>query len=147
MTPHLTATATILTHASREKAWDALINPDSIKQYMFGTTVTTGWREGAPISWKGETEGTHYEDTGKVLSFETEDKLAYSRFSPLAGLPDVPENHHTVTFLLTSEEKDTRITVNQENNHTQEDNMHAEKNWQRTLDALKKYLELGAHAV
>lgn len=146
MTPNLTATATILTHASREKAWDALINPDSIKQYMFGTTVTTGWREGASISWKGEWEGKPYEDTGKVLSFEPEDKLAYSHFSPLAGLPDLPENHHTVTILLTSEGKDTRITLTQDNNPTQEAKAHSEKNWQRILDGLKKFLELGAHA-
>ena len=45
------ATASILTHASREKIWDALINPDAIKQYMFGTTVTSGWREGGSITW------------------------------------------------------------------------------------------------
>jgi uncharacterized protein YndB with AHSA1/START domain len=145
--PHLNATASILTHASREKAWEALINPDSIKQYMFGTTVVTGWREGAPITWKGVWEGKPYEDKGTVLRFEPEDTLAYSHFSSMAGLPDTPENHHTVTISLTSEGKDTRITLVQENNQTQEAKAHSEKNWQMMLDALKKFLEMGAHEV
>jgi uncharacterized protein YndB with AHSA1/START domain len=146
MSSPLDAVVSVLTRASREKVWDALINPDSIKQYMFGTTVTTGWREGAPITWKGEWEGKPYEDKGTVLRFEPEDTLSYSHFSSMGGLPDVPENHHTVTIHLTAEGKDTRITLTQENNKTQEAKAHSEKNWQMMLDALKKFLEMGAHA-
>ena len=136
------ATASILTHASREKIWDALINPDAIKQYMFGTTVTSGWREGGSITWKGEFEGKPYEDTGKILLADPEHSLHYTHYSPLSG-PDTPENHHTVKIDLTSEDKDTRITVTQDNNASENDRHHSEKNWTTMLEGLKKYLELG----
>ena len=136
----LIATASILTHASREKVWDALINPDAIKQYMFGTIVTTNWREGKPISWKGEWNGKPYEDTGIVLLVDPETSLHYSHYSPLSG-PDIPENHHTVKIDLSSEGKATRITLTQDHNATEEAKAHSEKNWNQVLEGLKKYLE------
>ena len=141
MSNQLLATASILTTASREKVWDALINPDAIKQYMFGTTVTTGWREGKPITWKGEWEGKPYEDKGIVLLVEPEYSLHYTHYSPMEGLPDVPENYHTVKIDLTSEDKLTRITLTQDNNATEEAKAHSEKNWNMMLEGLKKYVE------
>ena len=141
MSTDLIATASILTNASQEKTWDALINPDAIKQYMFGTTVTTGWREGKPISWKGEWQGKPYEDTGIVLRFEPEDTLSYTHYSPLSGLPDTEENHAVVTINLTSEATGTRITLTQDHNATEDAKAHSEKNWNMMLEGLKKYLE------
>ena len=38
------ATASILINASPEKVWDALVNPDKVKQYMFGATLISNWR-------------------------------------------------------------------------------------------------------
>ncbi len=45
---------------SKAKVWDALVTPETIKQYMFGTNVVSGWREGGPIVWKGEWQGKAY---------------------------------------------------------------------------------------
>ncbi len=39
------------------KVWDALVNPDAIKRYMFGATVVSDWREGSSIVWEGEWQG------------------------------------------------------------------------------------------
>jgi uncharacterized protein YndB with AHSA1/START domain len=142
MHQNLIATASILTEASREKVWEALIDPDEIKQYMFGTTVHSGWQEGSSITWKGEWEGKPYEDTGKVLLANPEHALHYTHYSPLSG-PDVPENHHTVKVDLTSEGKETRVTVTQDNNATDQAKTHSEKTWHTMLEALKRYLELG----
>ncbi|MCD6024783.1 MAG: hypothetical protein K0Q91_1699 [Fibrobacteria bacterium] len=142
MTANLVATASILITASREKVWDALINPDAIKQYMFGTTVTTNWREGGPISWKGEWEGKAYEDKGTVLVVEPEFALHYTHYSPLSG-PDIPENHHTVSIDLTAEGDRTGVTLTQDNNATEEAKAHSEENWKRMLEGLKNYVESG----
>lgn len=30
--------------ATRNKVWDALVTPETIKKYMFGTNVVTDWR-------------------------------------------------------------------------------------------------------
>jgi len=37
------AKASIKIDMPREKVWEALTNPQLIKQYLFGTKVTTDW--------------------------------------------------------------------------------------------------------
>ena len=76
------------------KVWDALINPATIKEYMFGTNVTSEWKEGSQITWKGEWQGKSYEDKGVILRLEPQRLIQYSHFSPLSGLPDTPANYH-----------------------------------------------------
>lgn len=46
------------------KVWDALVTPEIIKRYFFGTTVVSDWKEGSSIIWKGEWEGKTYQDKG-----------------------------------------------------------------------------------
>ncbi len=53
----LIAKASISINASIAKVWDALTNPEVIKQYMFGTEIISDWKEGSPIIWKGEWQG------------------------------------------------------------------------------------------
>jgi uncharacterized protein YndB with AHSA1/START domain len=36
-------------NASGAKVWDALVNPETIKQYMPVTSVVSEWREGSAI--------------------------------------------------------------------------------------------------
>ena len=63
----LIAKAAITVNVPRERVWNALMNPEAIKQYMFGTDVVSGWREGSRIVWKGEWQGKVYEDNGMIL--------------------------------------------------------------------------------
>ncbi len=44
MKENLTANASISLDASPSKVWGALTNPKLIKQYMFGTEVTSNWK-------------------------------------------------------------------------------------------------------
>lgn len=64
------ARATATMNAPVSWVWDALVNPDVIKRYMFGTTVRSEWKEGSPITWKGEWKGKPYEDKGVILRLE-----------------------------------------------------------------------------
>ena len=70
MDENLIARASVTINAPGAKVWDALVNPEAIKQYMFGTNVVTDWREGSPIIWKGEWQGKSYEDKGVILQFK-----------------------------------------------------------------------------
>ena len=45
MKVNLTANASISLDATSSKVWEALTNPKRIKQYMFGTDVTSDWKE------------------------------------------------------------------------------------------------------
>jgi uncharacterized protein YndB with AHSA1/START domain len=138
------ATASIVIGAPIQKVWDALINPEMVKQYMFGTNVHSDWKEGSAIIWRGEWQGKTYEDKGKILKIEKEHLLQYTYFSPLTGKPDIPENYSTITIELIEISADgnrTSLTLWQDNNETEEDREHSEMNWRIIFDDLKGLLE------
>ena len=127
--------------APAERVWAALIDPAAIKQYYFGSTVESHWKIGSPISFKGEWQGRAYEDKGEVLEALRPQLLQYSHFSPMMGKPDKPENYHTITIRLSESGKNTRVTLEQDNNNTEEERGHSQKNWETMLAGLKKYVE------
>jgi uncharacterized protein YndB with AHSA1/START domain len=137
----LVARASTTIDAPVDRVWDALVNPKTIKQYMFGTNVTSDFKEGGPIVFKGEWEGKPYEDKGVILKMNPKKMLRYSHFSPLSGLPDKPENYHTVTIDLVPKGQQTLVALTQDNNPTEEAKQHSEKNWTMMLAGLKKLLE------
>jgi uncharacterized protein YndB with AHSA1/START domain len=135
------AESSITIDAPREEIWDALVRPEAVKQYMFGTTVVSDWQEGSRITWKGDWKGASYEDKGVILKVEPGRTLQYTHFSPLSGLPDTPENYHTVTIELSGQGDQTRVELSQDNNLTAEERKHSEENWRMMLAGLKKYVE------
>jgi uncharacterized protein YndB with AHSA1/START domain len=141
MGKNLIAKTSIDINASNEKVWDALVDPKAIKHYMFGTNVVSDWREGSSIIWKGEWQGKPYEDKGVILQLKPGRRIQYSHFSPLSGVPDKPENYHTVTVNLSSSGKQTHVSLSQDNNATDEEQFHSENNWGMMLASLKKFLE------
>jgi uncharacterized protein YndB with AHSA1/START domain len=141
MSKGLVANVSIEIAAPLAKVWDALVNPELIKRYMFGATVSSDWKVGSPISWKGEWKGKPYEDKGVILRLQRERLLSYSHFSPLSGLPEVPENYHTVTIELASGDGVVRLELAQDNNPSEEARGHSEQNWRTALEGLKRTVE------
>ena len=142
MSTNLVAQASTTINAASEKVWDALVTPEAIKKYMFGTNVVSTWKEGSPIAWKGEWKGKAYEDKGVILQFQPGRVLQYTHFSPLSGLPDIPENYHTVTIELSDQgDARTHVSLSQDKNPTEEARAHSEENWKKMLDGLKRFLE------
>ncbi len=141
MSETFVATTAITINAPVPKVWDALTKPEIIKQYLFGTQVTTDWQVGSPITYEGVWEGKAYKDKGKILQVEPNKLLVSTFWSALAGLPDVPENYQTVRYELAPEGNGTKLTLTQDNNATQADADHSAQNWQMVLTGLKKLLE------
>ena len=141
MDQNLIARVAVTINAPSEQVWKALVDPDAIRQYMFGTQVVSDWRETSPIVWKGEWQGKSYEDKGMILQFKPERVIQYSHFSPLSGLADKPENYHTITIELSADGNQTRVSLSQDHNATEEERAHSEKNWEMMLTALNKFLE------
>ncbi len=135
------ATATIIINAPTSKVWDALTKPNLIKQYLFGTEVTTDWKVGSPITYKGTWEGKAYEDKGRVLQIEPGKLLVSTFWSSLSGLPDIPENYQTVRYELSAKGDGTHLTLTQDNNASQEEANHSAQNWKVVLEGMKKLLE------
>ena len=143
MDQNLTAEATTTIQAPAGKVWEALTRPDLIKQYFFGSDVVTDWKVGSPIYYRGEWQGRSYEDKGTVLDVQPGKRLVATHWSPLSGVPDVPENYHTVTYLLSEHDGATDVTIKQDHNASDEEKMHSQQNWQMVLAGLKKLLEGG----
>ncbi len=141
MTENLTAEARTVINAPISKVWQALTDPAIIKQYFFGTNVVTDWKVGSPIYYRGEWQGRPYEDKGVILEVQPGKKLVSTHWSPLAGVPDVPENYHTVTYLLSEKDGGTEVRLLQDHNASEEEKQHSEQNWNMMLGALKSLLE------
>jgi uncharacterized protein YndB with AHSA1/START domain len=135
------ATADITIAAPPPDVWHALTDPDLIKRYFFGSRVDTDWQPGSPITWSGEYNGTAYQDKGTVLDVEENRRLRVTHFSPMTGLPDEPENYHTLSFDLAELGTDTRVTLTQDNNGSPEEAEKSAANWKSMLDGLKETVE------
>jgi uncharacterized protein YndB with AHSA1/START domain len=141
ITKNLIAKALITVDAPVAKVWNAFVNPEIIKQYMFGAEVISNWIVGSSIIWRGEWQGKQYVDKGTILKMEKERMIQYSHYSPLSGKPDVPVNYHTVTVELSNKANQTVISLFQDNNANEQAREHSEKNWKMMLEILKKLLE------
>ena len=135
------AKASVNINCSPTKIWEALTDPELIKQYLFGTEVTTNWMVGSPITYKGFWNGQSYEDKGIILEIVPDKTLISSYWSSMAGLEDVPENYKTVKYELSKVGNLTTLTITQDNNSTQEEADHSKQNWDIVLSGIKKLVE------
>jgi uncharacterized protein YndB with AHSA1/START domain len=142
MTRGFAAIKRVTIHATRGEVWEALTDPDKVKQYLHGTEMSTDWKEGSPIVWRGEWKGRSYEDKGTVLAVQPEELLRYTHWSPMGGSEDKPENYHTVTYELAGDDGKTTLTLSQDNNSSQEEaDKMADNNWGPVLNGLKEMVE------
>lgn len=142
-TKGLVARAEVAVKATAERVWRALTDPAELKQFMFGSTVESTFRKGAPITFAGEWQGKPYKDKGEILAVEPNRLLSYSHYSPMMGKPDRPENYHTVTITLAPASGGTRVTLEQDNNDSEQARAHSAKNWEMMLAGLKKQVDGG----
>jgi uncharacterized protein YndB with AHSA1/START domain len=138
-THHLTSYTTII-KAPVEKVWDALTNPEIVKQYFFGTNLITDWKVGSPLRFRGEWEGKPYEDKGEVLEYTPLKSLAYSYLSSWSHMPDEPENYLRVSYAVRPVNGGTEMTITQ-SNYDEERAQHSEGNWAMVMDGLRKCVE------
>jgi uncharacterized protein YndB with AHSA1/START domain len=137
------ATAEIEISATPAQVWIALTDPKLIQRYMFGSQVETDWQQGSPIVWKGEYEGSSYQDVGEIVEIETERRLKVTHFSPLSSMADVPENYHTLVYELTRNGNKTHISLSQDKNASEQEADRATDNWEMMLRGLKEVVEGG----
>lgn len=121
--------------------WKALTDPGTIAKYFFGSQVRTDWQPGSPIVWQGEYEGKKYEDKGEILEVEQNRLLRMTHFSPMAGLPDEPENYHTLTYTLDERGGSTHVSLSQDNNGSEAEAERATANWATMLEGMKSTVE------
>ena len=137
-----TVSANVEISASPGQVWNALTDPELIRQYFFGTEVKTTWEPGSPITWSGEYDGHEYQDKGEVVEVVPEERLVVTHFSPMTGQEDKPENYHRVTYELEDEGDKTRVSLEQDN-APEESADEFRANWETMLGNLKELVERG----
>lgn len=136
--------------ASPVKVWNALVNPDETKKYMFGCEALSDWKVGSPLIWKGSYEGKEMIFVkGSIIAIQPEKLLAYTVIDPNSAIPDVPENYLTVTYTLAQENGGTMLSVSQgdytkvaDGERRYKDSYNDGEGWNPILKAIKKLVEM-----
>ena len=139
----------ITIEAPASKVWNALVNPEQTKKYMFGCEAVSEWRTGSPLLWKGQHEGKEMVFVkGNVVDIKPERFLAYTVFDPLSTIEDIPENYLTVTYELKSENGTTTLNVTQgdyaavaDGERRFKDSSNNGEGWNPILVQIKKLVE------
>ena len=100
--------------APASKVWLALTVPDLVKQWQYGSDLSTTWEPGSPIAFRNEWNGQVFEQKGTVLEFIPTSRLKYSLFFPRPDLKDIPEHHFFMTYELTESGGLTSLLFRQE---------------------------------
>jgi uncharacterized protein YndB with AHSA1/START domain len=140
---NLSLNTTITVNAPASKVWQALTDPEIVKQYFFGTLVKSDWKKDSPITWSGEWEGKAYEDKGNILDITPGKYVKYSYWSSMSGTVDIPENYQNVSYDLAENNGVTTLTIGQENIKDEKAKAHSEQNWQHIFGKMKELIEGG----
>lgn len=127
--------------ASLEYVWKALTSAEAIKEYLYGTTVITDWKEGGSIRFIGTWEGVSYEDKGTLLICRPREVLEYTYWSSFSGIEDTPSNYAIVKFELRAVGDQTQVVLTQRNSPTPQMQENADKGWEEVLRQLKQVVE------
>jgi uncharacterized protein YndB with AHSA1/START domain len=82
MVKDLVVTRSIVLNASVERVWEALTHPGMTRNYMFGCAVTSEWKKGSDISWKGIHNGEEIFQRGEILEIVPGRLLRYTTLDP-----------------------------------------------------------------
>jgi uncharacterized protein YndB with AHSA1/START domain len=141
MDKNLSVTASIDINAEAFKVWDALINPEKIKVYLFGTETISEWKVGSPIIFQGEFQGIKYQDKGTIKDIKPHKLLQYDYWSGFSGLEDKPENYSLVTYKLESANNKTTLILTQTGFANDQAHQHSLNAWTQVLEKIKELTE------
>ncbi len=139
----------ITINAPAAKVWDALVNPEQTKKYMFGCETVSDWKVGNSLLWKGAYEGKEMVFVkGNIVEIKPEKFLAYTVIDPNSSMPDIPENYLTVTYELEGKNGQTILTVTQgdyskvaEGEKRYKESYNNGEGWNPILVEIKKIVE------
>jgi uncharacterized protein YndB with AHSA1/START domain len=139
----------IVINAPASKVWDALVNPEKTKQYMFGCETVSDWRKGSPLLWKGMYEGKEMVFVkGDIVEIKPEKLLIYTTIDPNSDIDDVSENYLHVTYELIPQNGSTLLKVEQGDYSTVadgekrfKDSSNNGEGWNPILIEIKKLVE------
>lgn len=133
--------STITLDATKSKVWDTLTKPELVKLWQFGSELITSWEVGSNIKFRTEWEGKIFEQWGQVLEVRPTELLKYSLFAPRPDLEDKPENYFIMSYVLTTENGQTKLEIIQEDNRPDAKQEEPQGEENPILQSLKNVIE------
>ena len=142
MRDDLAVSGSIVVNADASKVWNALTNPEIIKEYLFGTETVTDWEVGSEIIFQGEYGGHKYRDHGMILENVLRERISYTYWTGFSGLEDEPENYSIVTYALKPVNNTvTELSWTMKGYANEEGYNHSKKGMQAFLEQIKGIME------
>jgi uncharacterized protein YndB with AHSA1/START domain len=140
---------TITINATADEVWDALVNPEKTRQYMFGCETVSDWKPGSELLWKGVYEGSEMVFVkGEIVEIQPGKSLIYTTIDPNSDIDDTSENYLRVTYDLVADGAQTIFTVTQGDYSTvadgerrYQDSYNNGEGWNPILVEIKKLVE------
>ena len=101
-------------NSTASKVWTAITDAEMVKQWQYGSVLTTSWEPGTSIRFSTEWGDDVFEQWGTVIEFDPEKTLKYSLFSPRDDLLDSPENYFFMTYSLQEAQGSTVLSIIQD---------------------------------
>jgi uncharacterized protein YndB with AHSA1/START domain len=108
--------STIKINASIQKVWDTITKPALVKRWQYNSDLQTTWEAGTDIKFRTEWEEKVFEQWGKIIEVNPMESLKYSLLAPAPGIDDKPENYFIMSYILTTENGQTKLEIIQEDN-------------------------------
>ena len=109
-------TTSVTIDAPASKVFEALTQPELVKQWQFGRTVQCDWQAGHAIKFIAGSEGNVLEQWGTLLEIRPNELLKYNLFTPASGIEDKKENYNITSYILTNNNGQTCVELIQEDN-------------------------------
>ena len=137
----LTSSYTIDSLRTRQEIWDILTLPDWTEKYMFNSRVTSSWKKGDIIEWKGEYNGCTSYQKGTIVEYKPFHSIMYTTFDPNYGLADRIENYLFIVYTIQEQEKVKKVTLSATSyDGDQERIFHIDKGWKGMVEKLRNFL-------
>ena len=120
--------------------WDVLTKPEYIEKWL-GVKAESNWKANSELLFKFSWDGKEFIDKAVILNFDVNKLFVYSYWSNFSGLPDTPENYSKIHFELDKKDEKTLLKLRHSEIKNQTMYEHSNKNWEETLNEIKKISE------
>ena len=137
------ARVSLTINAPKAEVWDALVDPEKIKQYILASDVVSEWHEGSSIVWNSEFHGKPFEIRGTIVRLEPQRLLQFDQSRPIFRASQVirASDYHRVTIELSDEGAQTHLSLIEHGSTTERELAHSRGGWQLALGNMKALLE------
>jgi len=141
-----TVKKTIFVDVAPELVFDALTNSEEITKYFPLKEVVSEWKVGSEVLYKGEINGQNFSDFGVIEILTRPNKYKYTYWSDNHGTERTPENHLSITYVISKNGDGTKLELEQSNLKSKEMfQMMDEVVWDSLLNNLKNHVESNTH--